>query len=310
MTTKLTRRSKKKKSKFKKYILGFIALLFVGIVAWGGMNYYSFQKALDKMNESTDEDLKASAKEIDVEPFSVLLLGIDERANDTGRTDTMIVATVNPDLGTIKMLSIPRDSRVEIVGNNTVEKINHAYARGGIAMSIDTVENLLSIPIDYYVAVNMEGFLSVIDEVGGIEVTNDMDLAHGGYSFPQGEIKLSGQEALIYSRIRYEDPRGDFGRQMRQKLILEALLKEAKDPEIIFQIGDILDVLGDNIRMNFTASELKNFSGLYKKLNSEIDIMQFENGVGQTIGKYWYYILDEQEVSTISQELNAHLGNN
>ena len=262
------------------------------------------------MNDSTDESLKASAKEIDVEPFSVLLLGIDERENDAGRTDTMIVATVNPDLGTIKMLSIPRDSRVEIVGNNTVEKINHAYARGGVAMSIDTVENLLSIPIDYYVAVNMEGFLSVIDRVGGIEVMNDMDLAHGRYSFPQGEIKLSGEEALIFSRIRYGDPRGDFGRQMRQKQILEALLKEAKNPEIIFQIGDILDVLGDNIRMNFTASELKNFSGLYKKLNSEIDIMQFENGVGQTIGKYWYYILDEQEVSDISQELNAHLGNN
>ena len=310
MNTKLTRRSNRKKSKFKKYILGFIALLFIGILAWGGMNYYSFQKALNKMNESTDESLKASAKEIDVEPFSVLLLGIDEREHDVGRSDTMIVATVNPDLGTIKMLSIPRDSRVEIVGNNTVEKINHAYARGGIAMSIDTVENLLSIPIDYYVAVNMEGFLSVIDEVGGIEVMNDMDLAHGGYSFPQGKIKLSGEEALIYSRIRYEDPRGDFGRQMRQKLILEALLKEAKDPKIILQIGDILDVLGDNIRMNFTASELKNFSSLYKKLNNDIDLMQFENGVGQMIGNYWYYILDEQEVSDISQELNTHLENN
>ena len=309
MNTKLTRQSKKK-SKLKKYILSFIAIVFVSIIAWGGMNYYSFQKALNKMNESTDENLKASAKEIDVEPFSVLLLGIDERANDTGRTDTMIVATVNPDLGTIKMLSIPRDSRVEIVGNDTVEKINHAYARGGIAMTIDTVENLLSIPIDYYVAVNMEGFLSVIDEVGGIEVMNDMDLAHGGYSFPQGQIKLSGEEALIYSRIRYEDPRGDFGRQMRPKLILEALLKEAKDPKIILQLSDILNVLGDNIRMNFTASELKNLSGLYKKLNSEIDIMQFEKGVGQRIGNYWYYVLDEEEVSTISQELNAHLGNN
>lgn len=309
MNTKLTRRSKKK-SKFKKYILSFIAIVFVSIIAWGGMNYYSFQKALDKMNESTDENLKASAKEIDVEPFSVLLLGIDERENDSGRTDTMIVATVNPDLGTIKMLSIPRDSRVEIVGNGTVEKINHAYSRGGVAMSIDTVENLLSIPIDYYVAVNMEGFLSVIDEVGGIEVMNDMDLSHGSYSFPQGEIKLSGEEALIYSRIRYGDPRGDFGRQMRQKLILEALLKEAKDPQVLFQIGDILDVLGDNIRMNFTASELMNLSGLYKKLNSQIDIMQFENGVGQRIGKYWYYILDEQEVSDISLELNTHLGNN
>lgn len=309
MNTKLTRRSKKK-SKFKKYILSFIAIVFVSIIAWGGMNYYSFQKALDKMNESTDENLKASAKEIDVEPFSVLLLGIDERENDSGRTDTMIVATVNPDLGTIKMLSIPRDSRVEIVGNGTIEKINHAYSRGGVAMSIDTVENLLSIPIDYYVAVNMEGFLSVIDEVGGIEVMNDMDLSHGSYSFPQGEIKLSGEEALIYSRIRYGDPRGDFGRQMRQKLILEALLKEAKDPQVLFQIGDILDVLGDNIRMNFTASELMNLSGLYKKLNSQIDIMQFENGVGQRIGKYWYYILDEQEVSDISLELNTHLGNN
>ena len=116
-----------------------------------------------------------------------------------------------------------------------------------------------------------------------------MDLAHGGYSFPQGEIKLSGEEALIFSRIRYEDPRGDFGRQMRQKQILESTSKGSKtNPRNYFQIGDIMKVLGDNIRMNFTVSELKDFSSLYKKLNSEIDLMQFENGVGQTIGKYWY----------------------
>lgn len=129
----------------------------------------------------------------------------------------MIVATVNPDLGTIKMLSIPRDSRVDIVGNNTTEKINHAYARGGISMTINTVEQLLSIPIHYYVAVNMEGFLSIIDVVNGIEINNDMDLAHGKYSFPKGKITLNGDEALVFSRIRYGDPRGDFGRQVRQK---------------------------------------------------------------------------------------------
>ena len=283
-------------------------VLFAAVGSFVGYNYIKLQQALDKMSDSEDNGKIAVSEKIPhMEPFSVLLLGVDERENDVGRTDTMIVVTVNPDLGTMKMLSIPRDSRVEIVGNGTVEKINHAYARGGIPMSIDTVEEVLDIPIDFYVSVNMEGFLSIIDELGNVEIENDMDLKHRHYSFPKGTVSLSGEEALVFSRIRYEDPRGDFGRQIRQKQLIEALLNKAKNPSILLKLDDIFEVLGDNVQMNFTKSQLLNMQKLYSKLDKNIEQLAFEKGEGRRIDGYWYYVLDEEEVTNISADLNNHL---
>lgn len=205
------------------------------------------------------------------------------------------------------MLSIPRDSRVEIVGNNTTEKINHAYARGGIPMSIATVENVLDIPIDFYVAVNMDGFLSIVDVLGDIEVNNDMDLVFRDYSFPKGEIHLNGEEALIFSRIRYEDPRGDFGRQIRQKQLIEALLGKAKNPSILLKMDGIMDVMGENITMNFSQSQILNLQKLYSKLDKNIEQLQFEKGEGTRLNGYWYYLLDDEELQTIQSDLQRHL---
>ncbi|WP_332651082.1 LCP family glycopolymer transferase [Lysinibacillus sp. 54212] len=306
----MTRNDQRKNIPVKKIVLLVFLVFLLAVLVWGGMNYFSFKKAINKMNEHETTTIPPADKVPHQDPFSVLLLGIDEREHDSGRTDTMIVVTVNPDLGTIKMLSIPRDSRVEIVGNNTVEKINHAYARGGIAMSIDTVEELLSIPIDYYVAINMEGFLSIIDVLGGIEVENDMDLSVGSYSFPKGGIRLSGEEALIFSRIRYEDPRGDFGRQLRQKQLVEAILAKSSNPAMLLKLDDIFDILGDNVKMNFTGSQIINLQKLYSKLNGDIQQLQFQEGQGQRIDGYWYYILNEEEVNKLSSELLLHLEEN
>ena len=304
--SRINRKKKKSNKKLKVFLTVFLAL-FLAVGGFVGYNYMKFQQALDKMSDTDDNELIAEEKLPHVEPFSVLLMGVDERENDVGRTDTMIVVTVNPDLGTMKMLSIPRDSRVEIVGNGTVEKINHAYARGGIPMTIDTVEKALNIPIDFYVSVNMEGFLSIIDELGGVEIENDMDLQHQGYTFPKGTVNLTGEEALVFSRIRYEDPRGDFGRQIRQKQLIEALLNKAKNPSILLKVDDIFEVLGDNVHMNFTKSQIMNMQKLYSKLDRNIEQLSFEKGVGSRIDGYWYYVLDEEEVATISEELNNHL---
>ena len=300
-------RSQLHKKTSKKKIIGRILLGLVAILALViSYYYYQFQSAISKMNDNTD-DVAISEKLPHLDPFSVLLLGIDERDNDTGRTDTMIVVTVNPDEGTMKMLSIPRDSRVEIVGNNTTEKINHAYARGGIPMTIATVENVLDIPIDFYVAVNMDGFLSIVDVLGDIEVNNDMDLVYRDYAFPKGEIHLDGEEALIFSRIRYEDPRGDFGRQIRQKQLIEALLSKAKNPSILLKMNGVMDVMGENITMNFSQSQILNLQKLYSKLDKNIEQLQFEQGEGTRLNGYWYYLLDEQELEMVQNDLKQHL---
>lgn len=304
------KRSKDKKSK-KKMWLWIAGSLLALILVFAGTAYYTVHKTLNKMNTPLLEAINTEGKDqktvIKKDPFSVLLLGVDERENDNGRSDTMIVMTVNPEKKSMKMLSIPRDTRTEIVGNDTVDKINHAYAFGGVPMAMASVENLLDIPLDYYVFINMEGFLKMIDTLGGVTIQNDMELTYDKYHFPEGEVHLNGEEALIFSRIRYEDPRGDFGRQIRQRQIIEAILKKASTPATLLKTSDILEVVGDNVRMNFSMKELIQLQGLYKKMDSEIEQLSFEAGSGTRIDNVWYYIPNEEELQNIQTELNEHL---
>lgn len=305
------KRSKERKSKKRiwLWILGSLVAIFLIFV---GTAYYTIQKTMNKINtpliEAADNegiDQKTVTKK---QPFSVLLLGVDERKDDSGRSDTMIVVTVNPEKQTMKMLSIPRDTRTEIIGHDSVDKINHAYAFGGVPMAVDTVEHFLDIPIDYYVFINMEGFLQIIDTIGGVTIENDMDLTYNSYHFPKGDVTLTGDEALIFSRIRYEDPRGDFGRQIRQRQIIEAVMKKASSTSsLLLKATDMLEVVGDNVRMNFTMKDLIQLQSIYKKMNRNIDQLSFEEGDGKKIDHIWYYIPNETELQKIQAELKEHL---
>ena len=147
-----------------------------------------------ELSDKRDEPIAFEKKE----PFSVLVLGVDEREGDKGRSDTMIVLTVNPESKSTKMVSIPRDTYTEIVGKGIQDKINHAYAFGGIEMSMASIENLLDIPIDYVVQVNMESFKDIVDAVGGIKVNNTLDFKVGNYSFPKGEVTIERRRSVIF----------------------------------------------------------------------------------------------------------------
>ncbi|PJO43075.1 LCP family glycopolymer transferase [Lysinibacillus xylanilyticus] len=307
---KNTKRSKEKKSK-KKIWLWIIGSLLTIFLIFIGTAYYTIQKTMNKINtplvEATGDENEVQKIVTKKDPFSVLMLGVDERKNDSGRSDTMIVITVNPEKHTMKMLSIPRDTRTEIIGHNSVDKINHAYAFGGVPMAVNTVEHFLDIPIDYYVFVNMEGFLQIIDTIGGVTIDNDMDLTYNTYHYPKGEITLDGDNALIFSRIRYEDPRGDFGRQIRQRQIIEAVLKKASTPSILLKATDMLDVVGENVRMNFTMKDLIQLQSIYKQMDGNIEQLSFKEGDGKRIGNIWYFIPKETELEKIKSDLKVHL---
>lgn len=305
------KRSKEKKSK-KKIWLWIVGSLLTVFLIFIGTAYYTIQKTMNKINtpllETTGDENKEQKIVTKKDPFSVLMLGVDERKNDSGRSDTMIVITVNPEKHTMKMLSIPRDTRTEIIGHNSVDKINHAYAFGGVPMAVNTVEHFLDIPIDYYVFINMEGFLQIIDTIGGVTIDNDMDLTYNSYHYPKGEITLDGDKALIFSRIRYEDPHGDFGRQIRQRQIIEAVLKKASSTSsILLKATDMLDVVGDNVRMNFTMKDLIQLQSIYKKMDGNIDQLSFKEGTGKRIDNIWYFMPEETELEKIKSALKASL---
>ncbi|MGM7702977.1 LCP family glycopolymer transferase [Pseudalkalibacillus sp. Hm43] len=298
----------------KKILLILGSLVGIGILALGGYGYYLYDSAKDTVNEMHEPiessrqtpPPKVDGNKDELEPISILLMGVDERKNDQGRSDTMVIMTLNPQDNSMYMFSIPRDTRTEIVGRGTIEKINHAYAYGGTQMTIDTVENFLDIPINYYFKVNMESFKDIVNTMGGVSVNNSFGFSAGRYSFSEGNIHLNGDEALAYARMRKKDPRGDLGRNDRQRQIITAVINEGAQVSTITKFDDILNVLGKNIKTNMTFDEMKEVQKNYKDVRHNIETFEVK-GHGQTIDKLWYYIVSDEERNQITNKLKSHL---
>lgn len=255
------------------------------------------------ISEKRDEPINIAIKE----PFSALILGVDEREGDAGRSDTMIVLTVNPTLETTKMISIPRDTYTEIIGKNFKDKINHAYAFGGIEMSMKTVENLLDIPIDYVAQVNMDGFKDIINIVGGISVENSLPFQYDGDDFPIGELELDGDSALKFVRMRYDDPNGDFGRQNRQKEVIKGVLNEATALSTVLNYKSIFKTLEDNVAINVEFDDLMKIGKNYSSSFKTIEQLYLNNGSSSMMNGIYYYIPNEQELTAVQNILKEHL---
>ncbi|NKE07960.1 LCP family protein [Mesobacillus selenatarsenatis] len=316
--SKVNRNRKKKRTWLR--VTGVVALVFlIGACAYLFSIYTDVSRAVETMHEPIDRKNShkqkpefASAEEIKEvknksrEPFSVLLLGVDARPGDKGRSDTMIVMTVNPEQDSTKMVSIPRDARTMIVGKGFEDKINHAYAFGGPTMAVETVENFLDIPIDYYVQVNMEGFKDIVNAVGGVTVTNDLTFTEGGHDFNQGKIDLNGEEALAYVRMRKEDPNGDFGRQKRQRQVIQGVINEGRSLSSITKLDEILDALSNNVKTNMTLREMADFQKNYRSASKDLQQIQLQ-GAGTTIDKIYYQVFSEEEILAVQNELKTHL---
>ncbi|WP_053360613.1 LytR family transcriptional regulator [Bacillus sp. FJAT-27251] len=298
-----------KKTKKRKWlrITGIIALLiFIAVGAYVFNVYRSLTSAVDTMHQPIERESRPITFK-DREPFTVLMLGVDEREGDKGRSDTLIAMTVNPEKNSVKMLSIPRDTRTEIIGRGAEDKINHAYAFGGVEMSMDTVENFLDIPIDYYLKVNMEGFKDIVDAVGGITVNNDLAFKEGKYEFAQGSINLNGEQALAYVRMRKQDPQGDFGRQKRQRQVIQGVINKGTNIGSLTKFDDMFAALGNNVKTNVTFDELIDIQRNYKDAAKNIEQMKLE-GTGTTIGGIYYLQVSAEEQQRMQNELKNHLG--
>ncbi|WAA12045.1 LytR family transcriptional regulator [Fervidibacillus halotolerans] len=307
--TELRRSNKQKKRKWRKIVLIIIGLIVLGIGIYIFSLWRSLSTALDAMYQPIRETSEKRLEDISLEksdPFSVLLLGVDEREGDRGRSDTMIVLTVNPNTESIEMISIPRDMRTEIIGRGTLDKINHAYAFGGVEMSIDTVEHFFDIPIDYFIQVNMEGFKEIVDAVGGVTVENDLEFSYGGDHFEKGTITLNGDEALNFARMRKEDPRGDFGRQLRQRQIIEAIIKEGASLKTLTNYSEIFTALGNNVKTNLTFNEMVKIQKHYKNAAKDIEQHQIK-GSGAMIDGIYYYVVPDEERQALQNLLKEHL---
>ncbi|MFL2079869.1 LCP family glycopolymer transferase [Marinilactibacillus psychrotolerans] len=307
-------RRKGKKSIFKKILISFlvIAILIVGAgvtVAW--KVYSDVESSTKEMyTESNHEQKRVEPVAVDKgeEPFSVLLMGIDtgDLGRDyQGRSDTMMVMTINPNTESTTIVSIPRDTYTEIIGRGTMDKINHAYAFGGTDMALNTVQNLFDIPIDYFVSVNMEGLQQIIDAVGGVDLTPQKTFNQGGYSFVEGQpMHMDGNMALEYSRMRKID--SDYGRQERQRQVVETTIKKMASIESIVNYQGVLNSLSNNMQTNMSFDDMVD---AFTKYNSAVSSVSQEqlSGTGRKQGGVYYEFIPEEEVQRISDLLKSEL---
>lgn len=302
-------RSGKKRKKWIYWVGGIFLALFLAI---GGFALYVWNElgsTVETMHmplERDDERIKETQNRFkEKDSVNALLLGVDQRAGDRGRSDTMILLSLNPNTDSMVMLSIPRDTYVSIPGRG-MDKINHAYAFGGAELSVQTVEENFDIPIHVYGRVNMEGFQQGIDALGGVTVQNSFAFSQGGTSFPEGEIHLNGSEALEYIRMRKNDPRGDFGRNDRQRQVIAAAIDKAANFSSITKFGEILEIVGTNVQTDLDMKRIQTLFSNYLGTRKNIETLQIQ-GNGQSINGIYYYVVPDSEFNRITTEINNHM---
>jgi polyisoprenyl-teichoic acid--peptidoglycan teichoic acid transferase len=301
---KLGKRLNATKNKKKKWIKIIFSIILVFILAIGGYVYSIYHNAKQTVNDTIHEevetiDTSVTKKKVnDKKPLNILLLGVDQRANDSGRSDALMVLSLNPTDDSMQLVSIPRDTRTEIVGHGTVDKINHAYAFGGVDMSINTVENFLDIELDYYVRMNMEGLSDLVDALGGITVQNDIDWKDNGFHYSIGELNLNGPQTMGFVRMRKQDSSGDFGRTERQRIVIKAIMDKGASLNSIGKIHELIDVLGRNVVTNMNFEDMTTLFNNYQDTRKNFTSYMM-SGTGQKIGGIYYLVVSDDEVQKV-----------
>ena len=251
----------------KKILLMFFSLLAVTTIGLGAYG-------LTILNQSTNtlsKTFKGIGDENNViaenKPMTILLMGVDTGSGSredqwVGNSDTMILVTVNPQTRETTIMSLERDILTNITkdGETVQAKLNAAYAQGGAELAIETIQDLMNIHIDRYAMINMKGLVQLVDKVGGITVNNpfDFDISieenEPEYTakIPPGRQEIDGEQALVYSRMRYQDPEGDYGRQKRQREVIEKIIKKVLTLDGLSNYQGIVEAVSDNMQTNIS----------------------------------------------------------
>ena len=294
-------------------ILAVIAVLVLGVGAVAGTVFNNTKNAVNNAFQSAGvkKSRDVSAVLADGKPFSILLLGTDTGElgrTDKGRTDSLMLVTVNPTKEKVTVMSLPRDSVIAPVGfeSQFPQKLNSAYEFGSAKTTIKTIQDWLNVPIDFYALVNMGALEKVVNELGGIKVESPLtfdynpDTAHQDpgnlYSFTEGSStythtgedgvthtyhKMNGAAALAFSRMRYDDPRGDYGRQERQRLVLEAIVEKAKSNPTKLINAKFLNTISDSTNTDLTFDDMLTIASKY---NSAAKTIKTDHAQGFSVG--------------------------
>ncbi|WP_105118293.1 LCP family protein [Streptococcus suis] len=313
----------------KKIVLMSLAIIVLTLGA-------GFAYGISLLNFSTDA-ISKTFRQLDgeeeitpidaTEPLTILLMGVDmDQATrggvwEEGRSDSMILVTVNPKTKETTMMSLTRDIMVEIAEANgestgTVEKLNHSYSYGQAPMAIATIEKMMDINIDRYIEINMDGLVELVDAVGGIEVNNTLGFPISISEYepaytaivPTGKRLVNGDQALVYARMRYDDPEGDIGRQRRQREVITAIVKKLLQLDGFTQYKKILTAISNNMRTDIeistaTIPELLGYKDSIRNLHS----YQLR-GIDELVDEIYYQLPPTQHLLEMQNILKTSIG--
>lgn len=316
------RRLKRERRRMRRIYYGLMVIL--AIVVAIGTAYYTYNKGIKSPYRTQTGDAPRGSdvytdSRVSNEPLNVLILGIDERPDDPGRTDTMILASIDIEKGQVSLLSLPRDTRVRIPGRPGYDRLNAAHAHGGPRLAMATVSEFLGVPIRYYIRLNFDGFERIVDTLGGVEIDVERRMKYDDYAqdlhinlYP-GKQVLNGSDALSYVRYRADglgdialvDPtKGEYGgRIVRQQKFLNALVHQVVQPSSITKLPSLFLQLRDSVTTNLPMTRMLGLGLGMREFTSDAVTTAVIPGIGDTVNGVSYWIPNPDATQALVDQL-------
>lgn len=312
--------AKRRKKGAGRVLRALLVTVLVAIVGAGTALALYLNDINSRLGNDISEDLRQQLVSVDPqEPFYMLLLGVDKsegRAEDWGdstanfRADTIILARVDPPGQKVTLVSIPRDTLVDM-GSHGEQKINSAYAFGGAAYMVEVVSDFAGVDISHYAEIDFEQFTSIVDTIGGIEVTLPVavtDLEYAGIDLPAGTQTLNGEQALglVRSRHAYDEyGAGDFYRAANQRMVIGAIVKKVLSLDIA-SMATTVSELANSVTTDFSATDILSLAMQFRNLDVTNSMY---SGQAPTTSEYinsiWYEIPIESEWKAMMERVES-----
>lgn len=313
MRSRLEASRARRKVRWGRVVLVLLALA-VFVTAFAGTAFYVYVHVSDTATAGggAAADKPRAAEDALNKRINVLVLGVDEGDNEAPgapkRSDTMIVASIDPKDGTVGLLSIPRDTRVAIPGRKGFDKVTHAYAYGGPQLAVRTVENFLGVPIHYYVAMDWQGFINIVDILGGVGLYVEQDMNYDdpyaslSIHLKKGYQHLDGVKAGQYVRYRH-DELGDIGRVQRQQRFLRAMTDEMLQFGTLFKLPALTAALRENVTSDMPPLTMLRVANTLKGFKDGGLKAELVPGRFATVDGLSYWVADKEETRALVQSL-------
>lgn len=295
----------------------YIALTLVVLAGIAAGAFYIYLNQFHKSSPVVKEKTHKTYQLADQQVF--LIIGTDvgwpgkeTPSTEETRSDTLILAIVNNKSGNVNLLSIPRDSYVQIAGKQGYDKITHAHAIGGTEMTIDTVEDFLDLDIDHYVEINYDGFVKLIDAVGGVDVDVEKRMRYVDptqdlvIDLQPGLQHLGGNDALGYVRFRH-DAKADIGRIQRQTKFIKEFYAQLSKPGMLTKVPSIAKILPQYAATDMAPQEILAYAMHFADYNKSGIHSSFIDGRPVMIDEISYW---EPDLTKMQETISAMLSDN